>query len=226
MQLCWLPSCPFCRRAAARRNRITRPKSSMELSAGAGGENHEEAQRRRRSTVAAPTIVAVSDITVNEGQAAVFTVRLSGPTPTNASVRLVVTGESATVGTDLSSGLQYSNNGGVTLYADHIRRHRCGGAWYTSFQVRVSTLKDSAVDKIERYHLYVTPISNMGSVQGYAVGTILDVACGNRSAAVTRTRTPRLPQRPRPCLRRAGCRRRRALRASPRSVRLLPDRGR
>ena len=40
--------------------------------------------------------------------------------------------------------------------------------------MRVTTLNDTATQTTERYSLYVTPTKNMGSVQGYGVGTILD----------------------------------------------------
>ena len=193
------------------------PEGSDHVSANGSGETREEVQWRRRSAVSAPDIVGVDDITVNEGQTAVFTVRLSRPTPTNASVRLDVTGESATVGTDLSNGLQYSNDGGATYTPIASGGIAVVAPGITSFLVRVSTLKDSTVDR-----------SNAITCMSLRSATWVRYKA-MRSARSWTSRWRLLPcplQHPRRRRRQAACPRQRASRASPRSVRLLLDPGR
>jgi hypothetical protein len=70
------------------------------------------------ASTAAPEITSVSDIVANEGQKAVYTVSLSGLTPSGAAVRLNLASGAAEAGSDFSNAIEYSSDGGVSYYYD------------------------------------------------------------------------------------------------------------
>ncbi len=164
------------------------PTAALAVLGRAAADASEQTERGRTNrtpdNASAPNITSVSDIAVTEGKKAVFTVTLSGPAPAGATVRLSLTNKDTTVGNDYSTRLEYSNDAGATYTSVASGGIAVVTPGATSFLVRVTTLNDAATETTEHYNFYVTPVSNIGSVQGYGIGTILDAAIAVVAAPV------------------------------------------
>jgi parallel beta-helix repeat protein len=127
---------------------------------------------------ASASISSVTNITVPEGNKAVFTANLIAGTTTSKYI-LTLTGATtagkATAVTDFSNTLEYSVNNGTTYTS-----LASGGTTaalaigITSFKVRVSTLADSLIEANETFTLTVAPSTGATGTAKIGTGTILD----------------------------------------------------
>jgi uncharacterized membrane protein len=114
----------------------------------------------------------VAGVTVTEGEAAVFTVKLSNESVNDETFSLTLASGTATLGEDFTDALTFSN--GVTLNADGTLTVPAG---VTEFTVTVPTIDDALVENTEAFALTV------GGVE--ATGTILDNDVADGSETVT-----------------------------------------
>lgn len=116
----------------------------------------------------------MSDVAVSEGQKALHAVTLSGSTLQAATVQLSLTNGTATGGADFSTMIEYSDDAGATYKPAASGGTATINAGVTSFLVRITTFADALVEPTEKYNLYVTPLTNIGTVQRDGIGSILD----------------------------------------------------
>ena len=131
--------------------------------------------------------ILVSDVTVSEGDFAIFTVSLSTPSATPVTFAPTLASGTATVGTDTDTALEYFNGiawvpvtgAGVTL-----------AAGITSVQVRVATTDDAIADSGETFTLTATVTSGVtGNISASGTATITDEATPDVTV-VSLTATP------------------------------------
>jgi Bacterial Ig-like domain (group 3)/FG-GAP-like repeat len=121
-----------------------------------------------------PKITTVNNVTVKEGQKALFKVSLSAATTLASSVRLSLVDVTTSSGLDYSTEMTYSDDGGLTY-----RNVTSGGtatiaAGVTSFLVRVTTLKDALAELNETYKLEVSSVSGLSEGTASGAGTIVN----------------------------------------------------
>uniref|UniRef100_UPI0004799CB4 beta strand repeat-containing protein n=1 Tax=Azovibrio restrictus TaxID=146938 RepID=UPI0004799CB4 len=102
----------------------------------------------------------VTNVTVDEGNAAVFTVNLSGSSPTPTSFALSLAEGTATQGEDYNANLSFSN--GVTY--DAATGKITVPAGVSSFTVSVPTLNDSVPEPSQTFSLTVGGITGTGTI--------------------------------------------------------------
>jgi len=102
----------------------------------------------------------VTNVTVDEGNAAVFTVNLSGSSPTPTSFALSLTEGTATQGEDYNANLSFSN--GVTY--DAATGKITVPAGVSSFTVSVPTLNDNVPEPSQTFSLTVGGITGTGTI--------------------------------------------------------------
>jgi hypothetical protein len=125
------------------------------------------------SASAPPALAVVSDVTIVEGDYALFDVRLGAQTGNDVTVTLATTNGTAS-GADYGAGLEYSINGGTTwtAYAGSL----VIAAGKTSVLVRTPTHVDGLIEGSETFtltaNLTTGPVSNSTAV---GTATILDL---------------------------------------------------
>ncbi len=131
-----------------------------------------------------PSVASVGDAaSVTEGQAAAFTVTLSNASATSETYSLALASGTATVGTDVSAAMTFSN--GVTYNAATGLVTVPAGV--TSFTVTVPTTDDAVVEPTEGFTLTVGGVEAAGTVldnDGAAIGSIGAVSVTEGQAAV------------------------------------------
>jgi Bacterial Ig-like domain (group 3)/FG-GAP-like repeat len=121
-----------------------------------------------------PKITAVSDVTVKEGQKAVFKVSFSAATTQAAALKLTLLDGTAKGGRDYSTVMKYSDNNGATYKSLASGGTATIKAGVSAFLVQVATLNDDAVEPTETYNLDIDPISGLSAGRGWGIGTIID----------------------------------------------------
>ncbi|MGO4256152.1 Calx-beta domain-containing protein [Marmoricola sp. RAF53] len=133
--------------------------------------------------------VSVNDISVNEGGVATFTLSLTGPTTSGATVGYATAGSSATAGDD------YTSKSGTATFAPGS----------SSTTVSIQTLQDNIFEGPEQFALNLSsPSSNLIIDDGHGVATIVD---DDQKPTVTIVGTPGNPDSPNTSVKEgdAGC---------------------
>ncbi len=120
------------------------------------------------------SISSISNVSVREGEKAVFNVKLSAPTTANTGIVTKLIGSTATINSDFSTAVEYSDDGGATyttlntIYTlEESRADIKIGV--SSFLLRVTTLTDTLDEGDETFSLTLSPLYYL--VGGNVIGT-------------------------------------------------------
>ncbi len=119
-----------------------------------------------------PRVTSVVGDTVAEGTPNTFVVTLSNTSTTNTTVNLALTSGTATIGTDTTTPLQVSFDGGGN-WTNLVGTTVTVPAATSTFRVRVPTFDDAFTEVTESYQLAASTANNVGPAPS-GTGTITD----------------------------------------------------
>ncbi|TAK89420.1 MAG: retention module-containing protein, partial [Burkholderiaceae bacterium] len=157
---------------------VTEPNETFDLTATVTSGNTSNTNATASATIldddAIPTL-SVNNVSVVEGNHAVFTVTLSNPTTSAVTFTPALASGSATVGTDTASTLEFSSDGGVTWNPVAGNVSILTGS--TSVLLRVATVDDVYAEGAETFTLNAAVVSgNTGNASASGTATITDDA--------------------------------------------------
>ncbi|MFC0656452.1 Ig-like domain-containing protein, partial [Mongoliitalea lutea] len=123
-------------------------------------------------TVEIPPIISVGDVTVTEGDIAVFDIQLSTPSINTIDIIPQLISGTAVIGVDTAPPYEYSIDGGVT-WIEWIGGPISIPAGITSVLFRVPTVDDD-IDEDDETFTFTVSSSDTSNPSASATGTILD----------------------------------------------------